>query len=93
MKEDETPQSCLERELEEELGVNAEAGEIFCESIYKYDHGEFKIFAISTKLHSTEFELRSHDKADWVSINDLLDYMLLPADVPIAEKIIKILSK
>ena len=49
----------LKEELKEELGVKTEAGDIFCESIYKYDHGEFQIFSISTKLHSTEFELRS----------------------------------
>ena len=87
LEEGETPQSCLERELKEELGIEAKAGEVLCRSVYKYDHGEFQIIAMFTKLHSTEFELRSHDKAEWVPINDLLGYKLLPADIPIAKKI------
>jgi 8-oxo-dGTP diphosphatase len=85
----ETPQQCLERELMEELGVSSTAGDVFCESFFEYDHGKFKIIAIYTDLHSKEFTLSSHDKADWVQITELLNYKLLPADIPIAEKIIE----
>lgn len=30
-----------------------------------------------------------HDKYKWVHINDLLNYDLLPADVPIAKKVME----
>lgn len=85
----ETPQQCLERELQEELGVSSIAGDIFFENIFEYDHGKFKIIAISTELHSKDFMLSSHDKVEWVPISEMLNYKLLPADVPIAEKILK----
>lgn len=46
MEKDETPRGCLERELFEELGVDATAGKIIAESIYEYDHGAIKLFGI-----------------------------------------------
>ena len=85
----ETPQECLVRELKEELGVLSTAENIFCESIYRYKHGEFKILAIHTRLHSKDFKLSSHDMTDWVDLDKLLNYKLLPADIPIALKIIE----
>ena len=87
IEEGETPQQCLKRELNEELGVESAVGNVIYESIYKYEHGEFKIIAMLTELNSTEFELRSHDKAQWVPYDKLLEYKLLPADIPIAERI------
>ena len=85
----ETPQQCLERELQEELGVSSTAGDVFLESVFEYDHGKFKIIAMYTDLHSKVFTLSSHDKAEWVPTTELLNYKLLPADIPIAEKIIE----
>ena len=90
IEEGETPQQCLERELREELGIESTAGKVICESIYKYEHGKFKIIAMITELHSREFVLKSHDQAEWIPFERLLDYKLLPADIPIAEKIIMI---
>ena len=34
----ETPQQCLEREIQEELGVSSTAGDVFFESVFEYDH-------------------------------------------------------
>ena len=84
----ESPQQCLERELKEELGVSSTAKNIFFESVFEYDHGKFKIIAILTDLHSKEFTLSSHDKVEWVPITELFNFKLLPADIPIAQKIL-----
>ena len=85
----ETPKQCLEREIQEELGVSSTAGDVFFESVFEYDHGKFKIIAMYTDLHSKVLTLSSHDKAEWVPTTELLNYKLLPADIPIAEKIIE----
>ena len=66
VESNETPQQCLKRELEEELGINSIPGDILCESVYEYDHGEFKIIAILTDLASEDFDLKIHDKLEWV---------------------------
>ena len=61
---------------------------ILCDSVYEYDHGEFKIIAILTDLANEDFDLKIHDKLEWVDIKDLLNCKLLQADIPIIEKII-----
>jgi len=83
----ETIQECLERELFEELSVPSIAGEIFQESIFRYDGGTINLIGIMTELLDTNFTLSVHDKVEWVEINELLSYKLAPADIPIAEKV------
>jgi mutator protein MutT len=41
----ETPESCLVRELDEELGIEVEVHRKFAESLHQYDHGDFRIIA------------------------------------------------
>ena len=83
----ETIQECLERELFEELSVPSVAGDVFHESIFKYDGGTINLIGIMTELLDTKFTLSVHDKVEWVQISELLSYKLAPADIPIAEKI------
>jgi len=91
IEEGETPQVCLERELYEELGVRSRALEIIAESVYTYDHGVIKLIGIKTELHDDSFRLSVHDKAAWVPMQNILNYKLAPADIPIAEKILNLI--
>ena len=90
IKKNESPQSCLERELHEELDVESEAGEIIAESTYEYEHGTIKLLGIKTELKDYKLKLSVHDKAEWVLIKDLLNYKLSPADIPIAKRIMEL---
>ena len=83
----ETRQECLQRELLEELSVEAIAGEEIAESEYHYDHGSFLIIAIEVTLVSTDIVLKDHDRMEWVEFADLKNYKLAPADIPLAEAI------
>ena len=85
----ETPQSCIERELSEELNVKAKAGEIIAESTYEYSHGSIKLIGIETALLSDKIQLSVHDKAEWVLLEDVANFKLAPADIPIAKILIK----
>ena len=87
MEEGETPQYCLERELFEEFGVQSIATNIVAKSTYTYTHGEFELLAIQTKLVKNEITLKVHDCYEWVPINKILEYNLLPADISIAKTI------
>lgn len=89
-EKDETPQKCLERELFEELGVEATAGNIIAESIYEYDHGAIKLLGIETKLKKHNFTLSVHDAMEWVLVQNLTSYKLAPADIPIAKTIMEL---
>lgn len=89
VEENESLQECVVRELNEELSLSVKAEKILTRSIYRYDHGEFEIIAIGVTILDGEIELRVHDQASWVPLNKILSYDLLPADIPIAQFIIK----
>ena len=84
----ESPQACLERELMEEFGITAKAGDQIAESVYRYDHGAIRLVALSTEILAGKLVPTVHDRIAWVLPEDLLNYQLAPADVPIAREIL-----
>jgi 8-oxo-dGTP diphosphatase len=85
----ETPEESLARELFEELGITTRIGKKMTESSYQYEHGNFRIIAYSVDWISGEPSPNVHDRLDWVKIDNLTDYQVLPADVPIVESLQK----
>lgn len=81
----ETPEECLARELHEELGIVARIGEKCAESLHQYDHGSFRIVAYFVDSIAGEPRSSVHDCLEWVKIDNLSGYKLLPADIPIVE--------
>ncbi|MGI1659493.1 MAG: 8-oxo-dGTP diphosphatase MutT [Desulfitobacterium sp.] len=86
----ESPEECLRRELLEEFGVEVEVKEFVMESIYTYTQGSIRLLAYMVNILNGEPQLRVHDCYEWVNTGELLDYNLLPADVPIAHKLTQI---
>lgn len=84
----ETIEECLIREIKEELDLNVRCLDILTESVYEYPGGKIKLIAISAEIIGGEIKLNVHDKYEWVNIQDLLNYQLAPADIPIAKWII-----
>lgn len=89
LEADETPQACIIREIREELGVESDAGEVLTTSQFTYPGGEIELIAVMVSLRSDTLTLHVHDLAEWVQVDDLLSYELAPADIPIAEEIIR----
>jgi 8-oxo-dGTP diphosphatase len=83
----ESESECLARELHEELGVAAAVGTFVAESEYTYDKGTIRLVAYRCDIGDQELVLSAHDRAEWVQPEELTGYDLLPADVPIAEKL------
>ena len=88
----ETLQECLRRELYEELGVRTVVNEIIAESVFEYEHGEIHLVALKTHIVEGEIVLTVHDSYEWVKPERLLSYSLAPADIPIAEYLLKLLQ-
>lgn len=88
----ETLQACLEREIGEELGIMIKAGEVLATSDYVYAHGAIRLVALAAEILSGSPCPTVHDQLAWVPFAQLLQYPLAPADIPIAESLIKMAS-
>lgn len=89
VEEGESPEGCLQRELLEELEIEAEIGEKLTESIFAYATGAIRLLAYRATIITGELCLHVHDEYQWVSVSELTNYQLLPADIPIAEHLQK----
>ncbi len=89
LKEGETPQRALERELLEELGVRARAGSVVARNEYRYADGVILLVAVLAELESCDFMPTDHDLLEWVPLAEILHYDLSPADIPIARELLR----
>ena len=85
----ETPQDCIIRELREELHLEALAHDVIAESIYEYPGGTIKLIGVEVSLANSDLQLSVHDAFDWVLPSDILSFQLAPADIPIAEELVR----
>lgn len=83
----ETPEQCLEREMLEEFGILVKVVEFFGESVYHYHNGTIKLLAYLTSWQSGELVPTVHADYRWVAAEELKDFELAPADIPLANKL------
>lgn len=86
---DERIEDCIVRELAEELGVRSVAGEVIAQSLYEYPGGAINLIGIMVELLDEDFRLSVHDAYEWVKPEALLTLNLAPADVDIAQEIVR----
>ncbi len=91
-EEGETLQQTLQRELQEELGIETIVGDFFMQSIYDYDFGQVQINCFWVKLcDETAFVCSNeHEDTAWIDLNELKNYRFAPADVAIVKALEKI---
>ena len=87
IKEGETPENCLKRELKEELNIDVEVSGFFAENIHSYDHETIKLLSYFAWWIEGEITLHVHEKVDWVEIEKLRYCDFAPADIPIVNKL------
>ncbi|MEB9895596.1 (deoxy)nucleoside triphosphate pyrophosphohydrolase, partial [Bacillus cereus] len=85
----ETPQECVARELKEELNIDVAVGDFCTEVTHNYEAFSVNLIAYYCTMVKGEISLSVLDGYKWIKIKDLLEYDLLPADVPIAEKVVE----
>lgn len=90
MEKGETPEQCLKRELQEELTVLADIGDLMCVSEHSYSPDwTILLMAYRAKIISGVFNLNDHEEIRWVKPGDLIKYEFPDADKPIVEKLMK----
>ncbi|MDD2533487.1 MAG: NUDIX domain-containing protein [Eubacteriales bacterium] len=77
----EAPESCLKREIQEELGVDATIGPLVSLLTHAYDHVRIILAVFETHLSSQDFRLTAHDQLTWKTASEALEMDLLAADI------------
>ena len=73
--------TCLHRELYEELGIDAQIGDLITIAKHTTDSGKvIELHAYEITSFTGEIQLRVHDDMHWVPIPDLPLHSQLPAD-------------
>ncbi|KKQ60838.1 MAG: NUDIX hydrolase [Candidatus Moranbacteria bacterium GW2011_GWD2_38_7] len=89
---DESPKGALARELNEELDINANVGEIFDEHVHRYSTGTIKCLAYKIDFFTGKIELKEHDELRWVFPREFDKIDFVGNDKPICKKIRKLYS-
>ena len=86
----ETPQECLQRELQEELDLTATIGDLFSDTLYCYDQGEIRqyTFWATPVTPPDSLRLSEHQALAWVLPAELVHYEFAGADLAVAKLIL-----
>ena len=88
IEEGETPEESLIRELMEEMNIKIAVKEYIGESIY--DYGNDKVISLlgyTAEIIDGEIKLSDHDKYEWVTLEQINNYKIAPADIPLIYKL------
>ena len=88
IKRGESPQEALQRELSEELLIDAEIGEHVTTAEYEYSFGVVRLTTFFASLPFGEPRLVEHSEIRWVRFADLSALSWAPADLPTVEILI-----
>ncbi|WP_367209128.1 (deoxy)nucleoside triphosphate pyrophosphohydrolase [Sphingobacterium sp. R2] len=93
VEDGESYEESLLRELIEELNLKVEIIEHFFDIVHHYDNGAIELISFICKTQSIATESTDHDLLEWVEVDDLLNWKLAPADIPIAKELIEEIGK
>jgi 8-oxo-dGTP diphosphatase len=89
IEDGETPEACLQRELQEELDLVADVQDLYLVTQHVYPHIKIELLAFRTHIRSGDITLRAHQDYRWVPIQDLPAFDFSDADKPIVHKLIQ----
>jgi 8-oxo-dGTP diphosphatase len=85
----ESDAEALARELHEELNIAAHIGEEFARTQHHYADVSIELIGLFTELPEMDCVLSVHDQIDWVPIGHLAMVDLAPADIVLAQKLMR----
>jgi len=85
----ETEQQAVVREIKEEFNVDIIAKEFIANNICEYPERTIDLRLYMCEYVAGEFLLLDHKQYAFVGLEDMLDYDLAPADIPLVKTLIK----
>ena len=85
----ESEECAIEREIRKEFETNIKTNKFIINNICEYPTKTIDLRLYECEYVSGEFKLHDHFQYAWVNIENLLDYDLAPADIPLAQFLIK----
>lgn len=91
IKEGETPEEALKREIKEELDSEIEVGSFFMKEVYQYPEFllDMDVFVCRLKDGQLKHEEGIHDDESFLNIEELRSEQWCPADAEIVEEVIR----
>ena len=81
--------TCLRRELFEELGIDAQIGDLITVAKHTTDSGKvIELHAYEILGYAGEIQLCVHNDMHWVAVSDLPAHPQLPADLIVSQKLL-----
>ena len=80
----------IEREIKEEFELDIKAKSFLINNICEYPNKTVDLRLYSCDYISGNFNLHDHYEYKWVSKEDIMNYDLAPADIPLAEYVKKV---
>ena len=93
VKDGETGEECIIREIEEELGVEIEVIDLVSTIPHSYPKFKILLHSYLCKLKNNQIVLHEHSAAKFVDIDELDNIDLLPADLSVLETLKRYLAK
>lgn len=88
IEEGETPEESLIRELMEEMNIKVRVNEYVGESIYDYGDGKvISLKGFTAEIVEGDIKLTDHDEYKWVTLEEICNYRIAPADISLISKI------
>ena len=87
VEKDENEKVAIEREIKEEFELKIKAEKYITNNICNYPTKVVDLRLYRCKYISGGFKLHDHSEYVWVDANNILDYDLAPADIPLAKYI------
>lgn len=93
LEQAETLEAALQRELEEELSVQVQVGDLLQTVEWDYPSFHLRMHCLICSLTSAGFRLHEHVAARWLSADELHSVDWLPADVEVLPALEKYLRR
>ena len=87
IEEGEKPEDSLQREMWEEFGVHADVGDYLGDNVHDCGSKTIRLLAYEVAVSGEILQSTDHDCIEWVALEDMGNYQLAEADIPLLEQI------